>query len=69
MTDKKRFFYVVCISANCTHTATTETDGGMFSGKDLICHVAQRESKEMHQVAISHWQEFNTEQDYKEFLK
>lgn len=69
MGDKKRFFYVVCISSNSTHTMTKTTDGEMFSGKEVIYHIAKRESKEPHQVVISHWQEFESEQDYEDFHK
>lgn len=69
MSDKKRFFYVVCVSANSVHAMTQTTDGGMFSGKEVICHIAKRESKEPHQVIISHWQELESEQDYEDFHK
>lgn len=69
MSGEKRFFYIVCVSSSGTHTMTKTTDGRMFSGRDVICHIAKRESKEPLQVIISHWQEFDSAQDYKDFHK
>lgn len=71
MSDKKRFFYVVCniSGGQVTTSAVCRADGSMLNNNEVRQQVAKDARTHIDNVFIANWVEFDSEQDYEEFFR